>query len=58
MNIGSGHREQENPAMQLLPVKIDKPETTNFILGQTHFIKIVEDVHEALIQQSTWFCRS
>ena len=36
--------------MQLLTVKIDKPKTTNFILGQTHFIKAVEDVHEALIQ--------
>ena len=35
--------------MQLLTVKIDKPETTNFILGQTHFIKSVEDVHEALV---------
>ena len=35
--------------MQLLTVKIDKPETTNFILGQTHFIKTVEDVHEALV---------
>jgi hypothetical protein len=35
--------------MQLLSVKIDKPETTNFILGQTHFIKTVEDVHEALV---------
>ena len=35
--------------MQLLTVKIDKPETTNFILGQSHFIKTVEDVHEALI---------
>lgn len=35
--------------MQLLAVKIDKPETTNFILGQTHFIKTVEDVHEALV---------
>jgi adenosine/AMP kinase len=34
--------------MQLLTVKIDKPETINFILGQTHFIKTVEDVHEAL----------
>ncbi len=34
--------------MQLLTVKIDKPEATNFILGQTHFIKTVEDVHEAL----------
>ncbi len=35
--------------MQLLSVKIDKPEATNFILGQTHFIKTVEDVHEALV---------
>ena len=35
--------------MQLLTVKIDKPETVNFILGQTHFIKTVEDVHEALV---------
>jgi adenosine/AMP kinase len=34
--------------MQLQTVKIDKPETVNFILGQTHFIKTVEDVHEAL----------
>lgn len=35
--------------MQLLAVRIDKPEATNFILGQTHFIKTVEDVHEALV---------
>jgi len=35
--------------MELLTVRIDKPETTNFILGQTHFIKTVEDVHEALV---------
>ena len=35
--------------MQLLTVRIDKPETANFILGQTHFIKTVEDVHEALV---------
>ncbi len=35
--------------MQLLTVKIDKPEATNFVLGQTHFIKTVEDVHEALV---------
>ena len=35
--------------MQLLTVRIDKPETINFILGQTHFIKTVEDVHEALV---------
>ena len=35
--------------MQLLTVKIDKPDDTNFILGQTHFIKSVEDIHEALV---------
>lgn len=35
--------------MQLLSVKIEKPETVNFILGQSHFIKTVEDVHEALV---------
>jgi adenosine/AMP kinase len=36
-------------AMELKIVKIEKPETINFILGQTHFIKTVEDVHEALV---------
>jgi uncharacterized protein len=36
-------------AMQLTTVRIDKPEATNFILGQTHFIKSVEDIHEALV---------
>ncbi len=35
--------------MQLDTVKIDKPEAVNFILGQTHFIKSVEDIHEALV---------
>lgn len=35
--------------MNLITVKITKPEETNFILGQTHFIKTVEDVHEALV---------
>ena len=35
--------------MQLITVRIDKPEPANFILGQTHFIKTVEDVHEALV---------
>lgn len=35
--------------LQLLSVAIDKPDTTNFILGQTHFIKSVEDIHEALV---------
>ena len=35
--------------MQLTTVRIEKPEPVNFILGQTHFIKTVEDVHEALV---------
>src|SRR5574341_2355304 len=35
--------------MELTTVKIEKPETTNFILGQSHFIKTVEDIHEALV---------
>ncbi len=30
-------------------VKIEKPEAVNFILGQSHFIKTVEDIHEALV---------
>ena len=34
--------------MELLSVRIEKPESINFILGQTHFIKSVEDLHEAL----------
>ena len=35
--------------MELHSVRIDKPDTINFILGQTHFIKTVEDVHETLV---------
>ena len=36
--------------MELTTVKIEKPEAVNFILGQTHFIKSVEDLHETLVQ--------
>ncbi|MCE7980003.1 MAG: hypothetical protein DYG89_02325 [Caldilinea sp. CFX5] len=35
--------------MELKTVPIEKPEALNFILGQTHFIKTVEDLHEALV---------
>ena len=35
--------------MQLTNLEIEKPEAVNFILGQTHFIKSVEDIHEALV---------
>jgi hypothetical protein len=35
--------------MNLTTLSLDKPETLNVILGQTHFIKSVEDIHEALV---------
>jgi len=35
--------------MNLELVQIEKPEEINFILGQSHFIKTVEDIHEALV---------
>lgn len=35
--------------MNLFSVKIEKPDEINFILGQSHFIKTVEDLHEALV---------
>lgn len=35
--------------MDIKNIKIEKPEEINFILGQTHFIKSVEDIHEALV---------
>ncbi|RKY83283.1 hypothetical protein DRQ11_13300, partial [candidate division KSB1 bacterium] len=28
---------------------MEKPEEVNFILGQSHFINTVEDMHEALV---------
>ena len=34
--------------MDIVTVRIEKPEATNFILGQSHFIKTVEDLHEAI----------
>ena len=35
--------------MELEVVKIENPDELNFILGHSHFIKTVEDMHEALI---------
>ena len=35
--------------MDIQTVKIEKPEEINFILGQSHFIKTVEDMHEAIV---------
>lgn len=35
--------------MDLKIVTIEKPDSINFILGQSHFIKTVEDIHEILV---------
>ena len=35
--------------MEFKTVTIEKPENINFVLGQTHFIKSVEDLHEAVV---------
>ena len=35
--------------MELKVVEIKNPKELNFILGQTHFIKSVDDLHEALV---------
>ena len=36
-------------SLELSLVPLEKPEDLNVILGQTHFIKSVEDLHEALV---------
>lgn len=38
--------------MELSLVQIEKPDDVNFILGMSHFIKTVEDLHEALVQSA------
>ena len=35
--------------MEFKTVKINKPERANVIIGQSHFIKTVEDIYEALV---------
>jgi len=50
--------------MEIKTVKIEKPDDVNLILGQSHFIKTVEDVYEVLvaavpgIQFGLAFCES
>jgi adenosine/AMP kinase len=38
--------------MEFVSVPIEKPEDLNLILGQSHFIKTVEDLHETLAGSS------
>jgi adenosine/AMP kinase len=35
--------------MEIKSIQVEKPDSINFILGQSHFIKTVEDIHEALV---------
>lgn len=35
--------------MELTSVSIEKPEVVSVILGQSHFTKTVEDIHEAMV---------
>jgi adenosine/AMP kinase len=35
--------------MELRTIQIQKPDDVNFILGQSHFIKTVEDLHEVIV---------
>lgn len=35
--------------MELKTVKIENPDNLNIILGQSHFIKTVEDIYEAMV---------
>lgn len=35
--------------MELIAVPVEKPEEQNVIIGQAHFIKTVEDLHEAMV---------
>ncbi|MBL0157936.1 MAG: adenosine-specific kinase [Bryobacterales bacterium] len=35
--------------MELITVRLDIPENGNLILGQSHFIKTVEDLYEAIV---------
>ncbi|MFA5165326.1 MAG: adenosine-specific kinase [Candidatus Omnitrophota bacterium] len=35
--------------METKVIRIEKPEEYNIIIGQSHFIKTVEDIHEAMV---------
>jgi uncharacterized protein len=42
----------EGVPVELNAVRIEKPDDLNVIVGQAHFIKTVEDLHEALVGSS------
>lgn len=46
--MGLHAREEKNVPIELTSHKIEIPDDLNLIFGQSHFIKTVEDLHEAL----------
>ncbi|AKV04799.1 putative transmembrane protein [Labilithrix luteola] len=38
--------------MKLESIRVEKPEDVNVVLGQAHFIKTVDDLHEAIVQSA------
>lgn len=36
-------------SLQIMAIQIENPDELNFILGQSHFVKTVEDIHEAVV---------
>jgi adenosine/AMP kinase len=46
---GTTSRSGEEATMNVFTLRIQKPDDVNLILGQSHFIKTVEDLHEALV---------
>ena len=39
--------------IDLLTVRMEIPEEANIIIGQSHFIKTVEDIYEAVVDDGT-----
>ena len=46
--VGPEALRREEITVELMPVPIEKAEDQNVIIGQAHFIKTVEDLHEAI----------
>jgi hypothetical protein len=45
--------DRKDSTVELHTVSIDKPVDLNLILGQAHFVKTAEDIHEALVGVSS-----
>ncbi|HEY7304193.1 MAG TPA: adenosine-specific kinase [Bryobacteraceae bacterium] len=50
--IGTGQNPAIVACMELKAIRLTIPENGNIIVGQSHFIKSVEDIYEALVNTS------